>query len=89
MKSMTALWYAMGFLTWETETEAEGFKADGTLFLVVGRVVAGDDGERSGDHGSVRMDGGRGAVGLVRVCVVLLLLLLLVTVLLLLLLVLV
>ena len=81
---MTALWYDMGFLTWETETEAEGFKADGTLFLVVCRVVAGDDGERSGDHGSVRMDGGRGAVGLVRVCVVLLLLLL-VTVLLLLL----
>ena len=25
VKSMTALWYDMGFLTWETETEAEGF----------------------------------------------------------------
>ena len=66
MKSMTALWYDMGFLTWETETEAEGFKADGTLFLVVCRVVAGDDGKGSGDHGGVGVEAscvGVGGVG--------------------------
>ena len=56
MKSVAAIGDDVGFLSRESEAEAEGFKADGTLFLVVCRVVAGDDGERSSDHGSVRMD---------------------------------
>ena len=44
VQGVPAFWHDMGLLSGQPEAEAEGLEADGALVLVVGGVVAGDDG---------------------------------------------
>ncbi|EED79242.1 predicted protein [Postia placenta Mad-698-R] len=55
MQRVPTLWNDVRFLARQPEAEAEGFEADGALIFVVGRVMAGNDGEGSGDHDGVRV----------------------------------
>ena len=60
VECMAAFWHDMRFLSWEPKAEAQGLEADGTVVLLLWGVVAGDDGQRCGDHGCVGVGGGEG-----------------------------
>ena len=62
----------MRFLSGQTKAEGERFEADGAVFLIFGRVVAGDDGEGCMCHESegvgervvvLGVESGSGAIG--------------------------
>jgi hypothetical protein len=68
MEGMTTLGHDMRFLSGQTEAEGERLEADGAVFLVFGRVVAGDYGEGGMCHdregmGMGCIEGRSGAMG--------------------------
>ena len=56
---MAALWNDVRFLTGKSEAETQWFKANGAFCFVFSSVTAGDHGERSRCHISVRVVFGR------------------------------
>lgn len=52
VEGMATLGHDMRFLSGKTKAEGERFEADGAVFLILGRVVTGDDGERGMCHES-------------------------------------
>ena len=55
VEGMATLGDDMRLLSGQTKAEGERFEADGAVFLIFGRVVAGDDGEGGMCHESEGM----------------------------------